>query len=183
MERATLRRQGCRPASLPSPGRGVVTLFGKSLRLLGMAFGILVAACGSPPPPPPVTTPVQLTFVATAEINPDVAGHAVPVVLRYYQLGATGAFEAADYFQLHDKDAALLGQDLLDRQELPLTPGATRTVSFEAKPGTKAIGVVAAYRDIDNATWRVDAPITTGQKANLTIAIEKLKLTIAPTSR
>ena len=184
MERATLRRQGCRPALSRWPGREVVTLSGKSLRLAGMALGILVAACGSPPPPPPpVTTPVQLTFVATAEINPDVADHAAPVVLRYYQLGATGAFEAADYFQLHDKDAALLGQDLLDRQDLPLTPGATRTVSFEAKPGTKAIGVVAAYRDIDNATWRVDAPITTGQKANLTIAIEKLKLTIAPTAR
>lgn len=162
----------------------VTTLSGKSSRIVGLAIGALVAGCSSPPPPPaPITTPVQLTFVAAPDINPDVTGRAAPVVLRYYQLGGTGAFEAADYFQLHDKDAALLGQDLVERQELPLTPGATRAVSFEAKPGTKAIGVVAAYRDIDDAIWRVEAPITTGQRANLTIRVEKLKLTITPSTR
>ncbi len=178
MERATGVREGRdRPASLRAIGRGLATT-------VWLTLGGLVAGCGSsPPPPPPVTTPVQLTFMAGADINPDVSGRAAPVVLRYYQLGGTGAFERADYFQLHDKDAALLGQDLLDRQELPLTPGATQTISFEAKPGTKAVGIVAAYRDIDRALWRVDAPITTGEKASLTVRVEKLKLTIAPSTR
>jgi len=177
MERPTgVRESRCRAASLRAIGRGVATT-------VWLALAGLAAGCGASPPPPPVTTPVQLTFMASADINPDVSGRAAPVVLRYYQLGGTGAFERADYFQLHDKDAALLGQDLLDRQELPLTPGATQTVAFEAKPGTKAVGIIAAYRDIDRALWRVDAPITTGQKASLTVRVEKLKLTIAPTTR
>jgi type VI secretion system protein VasD len=170
-----MRESRDRPVSLRSIRRGLATMVW--LALVGLAAG-----CGSSPPPP-ITTPVQLTFSASADINPDVSGRAAPVVLRYYQLGGTGAFERADYFQLHDKDAALLGQDLLDRQELPLTPGATQTVAFEAKPGTKAVGIIAAYRDIDRALWRVDTPITTGQKASLTVRVEKLKLTIAPSTR
>jgi len=165
-----------RPMSPRPPISGV------ACRLPTLALVGLLAACGSSPPPP-VVTPVKLTFIAASDINPDVAGSASPVVLRYYQLGGTGAFEAADYFQLHDKDTLLLGQDLLERRELALAPGATQTVAFNAKPGTAAIGVVAGYRDIDHALWRVDAPIATGEKASLTIRVEKLKLALTPGAR
>jgi type VI secretion system protein VasD len=143
---------------------------------IAIACGAFLAACSSAPP----STPVELTFVAAGDVNPDASGRAAPIIVRLYQLGATGTFERVDYFQLHDQEQALLGQDLLDRQELPLLPGATQQVAFEAKPGTKAIGVIASYRDIDKALWRADAPIATGQKTKLKVQVDKLKVSIVP---
>jgi type VI secretion system protein VasD len=142
---------------------------------LGLAS--LLVACGSSPPPPTV---VELTLVAAPDVNPDPAGRPQPIFVRYYQLAATSAFDSADYFQLHDKEAAVLGANLLDRQELPLTPGASQKVSITAKPGTTAIGVAAGYRDIDRAQWRADAPVAPGKTTKLTVQIGKLSVSVAP---
>jgi type VI secretion system protein VasD len=147
--------------------------FPPALALILVGF---LASCGASPPPPTV---VELTFAAAADVNPDPSGRASPIIVRYYQLGATGTFESADYFQIHDKEAALLGQDLLDRQELPLAPGATQKVTFEAKPGTKAVGVIASYRDIDHAAWRADTPIAASQTNKLKVQLDKLALAIS----
>ncbi len=150
-------------------------------KILGCAVSLglasLLGACGSSPPPPTV---VELTFVAAPDVNPDPSGRPQPIFVRYYQLAATSAFDSADYFQLHDKEAALLGPNLLDRQELPLTPGASRTVSITAKPGTTAIGVAAGYRDIDRAQWRGDAPVAPGKTTKLKVDVSKLSLSVVP---
>lgn len=145
-------------------------------------FAVVVAlsACGSSPPPPTV---VEVTFIAAPDVNPDPSGRASPILVRYYQLGATGAFDTADYFQLHDKEAALLGANLLDREELPLTPGATQKVSITAKPGTTAIGFAAAYRAIDQAEWRASAPVAANKTTKLTVQLDKLKLALAPAGK
>jgi len=100
--------------------------------------------------------------------------------VRWFQLVGTNAFEKADYFQLHDKEAAVLGADLLARDELPVAPGATQKVSFEAKSGIKFLGAIAAYRDIDNAVFRADVPIPANQTTKLKVKLDKLKLSIAP---
>jgi type VI secretion system protein VasD len=146
----------------------------RSAALLGLT--LLLVGCGSTPPP----TIVELTFVAAPDINPNAGGRPQPIVVRYYQLAATSAFESADYFQLHDKDAALLGASLLDRQELPLTPGASQKISITAKPGITAIGIAAGYRDIDRAQWRADAPVAAGKTTNLKVEVSKLSVSVAP---
>jgi type VI secretion system protein VasD len=148
---------------------------------LGLALcGVLVACAQKEPPPPPPPTKVELTLTAADGVNPDPEGRASPVIVRYYQLAGTNAFEKADFFQLYDKEAALLGQDLLGRDEVPLAPGATQKAAFEAKAGTKFLGVVAAYRDINQAEWRADVPIPANQTTKLKVTLDKLKLSIAP---
>jgi type VI secretion system protein VasD len=142
-----------------------------------LGFTLLLSACGASPPPPTV---VELTFVAAPDINPNPAGRPQPIFVRYYQLAATSAFDSADYFQLHDKESALLGASLLDRQELPLTPGTSQKVSITAKPGTTAIGIAAGYRDIDRAQWRADAPVAVGKTTNLKVQLSKLSVSVAP---
>ncbi len=151
----------------------------KVLRVAPLALVGFLAACSSPPPPPPPTV-VELTFSAAEDVNPDPSGRASPIIVRYYQLGATGAFEKADYFQIHDKEAALLGPDLFDRQDLAVTPGAVQKVSLEAKPSTKSLGVIASYRDIDHAVWRADVPIPANQTTKLKVRLDKLTLSITP---
>jgi type VI secretion system protein VasD len=140
-----------------------------AVALMGIA-----SACGSAPSP----TLVDITFKAAPDVNPDPSGRPSPIFVRYYQLGATTTFTTADYFQLHDTEAAVLGPALLDRQELPLAPGASQTVAIEAKPGTTAIGIVAAYRDINNAQWRAQAPIAAGKKTTLEVQLGKLAVSV-----
>ena len=147
---------------------------------LALCGGLIAACAQKEPPPPPPPTKVELTLTAADDVNPDPEGRASPVIVRYYQLASTTAFEKADFFQLYDKEAALLGQDLLGREEVPLAPGAVQKASFEAKPGTKFLGVVAAYRDINQAEWRADVPIPANQTTKLKVTLDKLKLSIAP---
>jgi type VI secretion system protein VasD len=145
---------------------------------MSLGFTLFLSACGGPGAPPP--TVVELTFVAAPDINPNPAGRPQPVFVRYYQLAATSAFDSADYFQLHDKESALLGASLLDRQELPLTPGTSQTISITAKPGTTAIGIAAGYRDIDRAQWRAEAPVAAGKTTKLKVQLSKLSVSVAP---
>lgn len=149
------------------------------IKPLSLASLLVIAGCASPPPPPPPTI-VTLEFAASADINPDPSGRPSSVNVRYYQLGATGAFEKADYFQLHDKEAALLGKDLLDQQDELLAPSAAKSVTIEGKPGVKSIGVTASFRDIDRATWRVDLPVEPNKTTKFKVELSKLKLSIEP---
>jgi type VI secretion system protein VasD len=136
----------------------------------------VTASCGSPPPPPPPTI-VELTVTAAPDANPSTDGQPSPIAIRIYQLGATGAFEKADYFQLHDHEAAVLGQDLVARDEVILTPGGSKTMSVEVKTGTKFLGVAAGYRNIDQATWRADLGVPANQTTKVAVTAGKLTLT------
>lgn len=154
----------------------------RGLRGIGAGFLLALAAvflnsCGGSAPAP---TEVELTFTAAPNVNPDGSGRPSPIIVRYYQLASPGAFATADYFQLHDKEAAVLGANLLDRQELPLTPGASQKVAITAKPGTTAIGFAAGYRDIDKAEWRSVAPVAPGKKTKLQVRLDKLAVNVAP---
>jgi type VI secretion system protein VasD len=150
-------------------------MLAKKLRVaVVLALVGFVSACGSAPSP----TLVDITFKAAPDVNPDPSGRPSPIFVRYYQLGATSTFTSADYFQLHDSEAAVLGKALLDRQELPLAPGTSQTVSIEAKPGTIAIGIAAAYRDINNAQWRAQAPVAAGKKTTIEVQLGKLAVSV-----
>jgi type VI secretion system protein VasD len=143
-----------------------------------LTFVGVLAACGGSPPPPPPPTVVEIAFRATPDVNPEPSGRPSPIILRYYQLANAGTFEKADFFQIYDREAALLGQDLLDRQELALAPGAEQRIAFEAKPGAKLIGFIAAYRDVDHAQWHADVVIPANQKTQLKVQLERLRLSV-----
>ena len=149
------------------------------IKTLSLATLLLIAGCAAPPPPPPPTI-VTLDFAAAGDVNPDPSGRPSSVNVRYYQLGATGAFEKADYFQLHDKEPALLGKDLLDQQDALLAPGTTKSVTIEGKPGVKSIGIAASFRDIDQATWRADVEVPPNKTTKFKVELSKLKATIEP---
>jgi hypothetical protein len=51
-------------------------------------------------------------------------------------------------------DKALIGSDLLVRDEFILRPGDVKTIRRKSHPDLAAIGVVAGYRDLAQADWR-----------------------------
>jgi type VI secretion system protein VasD len=129
---------------------------------------LLLAGCAGPPPPPPPTV-VNISMTAAANANPDTDGKGAPVSLRVYQLGSQAGFVGAEFFPLYNTDAATLGTDLVKRDDFILAPGATKTTTLTPRDDVKSIGVFAAYRDFQHATWRAAADIPPHQVTNITV--------------
>lgn len=142
-------------------------------RVLIGAVTLALAACGGPPPP----TMVKLTMAAAADAN-FYQNNAAPVQVRVYQLKSPAAFEDADYFQLANSEGDALGDDLLGKDEYFLSPGASQIVISEVNPDTRYLGVVAAFRNIDAATWRGTVAVPPNKTTSVTANIGALTVTL-----
>ncbi|MDT7949872.1 MAG: type VI secretion system lipoprotein TssJ [Acetobacteraceae bacterium] len=137
-----------------------------------------LAGCGGPPPPPPAV--LALTLSGGADQNPDPAGKPNSVAIHVYQLTGTGKFDNADVFALLDKEKATLGDEAAASETVFLAPGATVSINEPLKPGVTALGMVAAFRDIDHATWRVKAPVKPSGPTKLEAKTAGIVLTLKP---
>ncbi|RQS18314.1 type VI secretion system lipoprotein TssJ [Burkholderia sp. Bp8998] len=145
-----------------------------------LACLLAISACASSGEPKP-KEPIRLDMRVNAlpDVNPDDRGRAAPIVVRIYELKNDGAFDAADFFTLQTQDKTVLADDVAKRDELQLRPGEHRTFVRRPDPDTKAIGVIAAYRDLPNAVWRaVYAMPAAPDRAWYRLFTPKLKLTI-----
>ncbi|WP_225782394.1 type VI secretion system lipoprotein TssJ [Xenophilus sp. Marseille-Q4582] len=133
--------------------------------LLG-AWGL--AGCAGAPKP--VVTPVSLSLVGAADMNPDARGRASPLAVRVYALKTSAPFDAADFFALFEKDQATLGGELVHREEALLRPGDSRALKFTLPADAKALAFLAAYRDLERARWREVRPVQPGQPVNWQVA-------------
>ncbi|MCC7200307.1 MAG: type VI secretion system lipoprotein TssJ [Gammaproteobacteria bacterium] len=139
-----------------------VAVFGGSSKLgirVAIAVGLLaLGACASAPPPaPPPPVPADFSVTAGADINPDAGGRASPVVVRVYYLLGDSTYRNSDFDALYDRPDAALGKDLLGRYEQVLRPGQSVQLKVDVPVGTRAVGAVAAFRDIGNSHWRAQA--------------------------
>lgn len=126
------------------------------LRLVVIAMlGALLGACSSTGQPAPLEpSKLDLTVVASDDVNPDDKGRAAPIMVRIYELKTDVAFQEADFFSLQKQDKLILGADMLARNEFILRPGETRTIQRKTHPNTTAIAFLAGYRQLGTATWR-----------------------------
>jgi type VI secretion system protein VasD len=146
--------------------RNVLVLAGVSL---------LVPGCGMMREP---QTALSFTVTADSTINPNEEGEPSPVLLRIYDLKNTGVFEQATLFELLDDDQGRLGSDLVGRRELEIKPGDSSTFERETSADTRHIGVVAAFRNIDTATWRATAPVEPRSDNRIDIALSSTTVQI-----
>jgi type VI secretion system protein VasD len=132
------------------------------------------------------TVKVKSTLTVAQELNPDYQGRSSPVNIIVFQLSSADAFSNADFFSLYDPDAAVLGDDLLGRTQLLLQPGEEREWTAEFDRETRFIGVIAAYRDIENAEWRATVELPTKgligrffSKNKLRIVVDTLAISVS----
>lgn len=170
-------------------------------RVLGLgAASALLAGCGmldklpligsakKPPPapaaPPPASPPppqlVDIALEAAPGLNPDTSGRPSPVAVRLYQLKSAGKFANADFFALFDHDAALLGADLLAREDLDIAPAANRTVVLERAKDSRQFAVLAAYRDVDSARWRAVVDVWPASVKGFEVRLDALGVAVTP---
>lgn len=141
--------------------------------LLLMCSLVVLGGCGTAPPV------LQGSLKAAATTNPDVRGRPSPIVLRVYELRALGAFNNADFFSLFEKEAETLGGELVGREEYILQPSETKPYQRQLQPDTKFIGVAAAFRDLENARWRLTAPVPSHRAVAITVGVDARAVTMA----
>jgi type VI secretion system protein VasD len=149
-----------------------------------LACALWVAGCGSPPPPPPKPTTLNGNIVASPALNQDARNRASPVVVRMYELKSSALFEAADFVSLYDKDQATLGAEMIGRDEVVVRPGETQAIAVKTLPAdAKFIGVMAAYRELERARWRVLVPVAPNKVNLLTIQLDELAVQASVSAR
>lgn len=103
---------------------------------------------------PKEQTNLDITVSAASDVNADEKGRAAPILVRVYELKSEAAFETADYFSLQNNDKAVLGGDLLTREEFIFRPGDVRTIRRKSHPDLAVIAVLAGYRELARSDWR-----------------------------
>lgn len=120
---------------------------------------LLVSACASMSPYSSLTK-LDLMLTASDQLNPDLNGRPSPIVVRLMELKHPVAFENADFFSLYERAKEALAPDLVASEELELRPGESVELKLSVDPGSRYVGVLAAYRDLPETRWRYVIPIT-----------------------
>jgi type VI secretion system protein VasD len=152
--------------------------------LIALAAFVALAAtgCGGkapkvetpPPAAPPAAPPAPAKPAARLDVAVKTTGNAngsLPIVVRVYELKADGGFSGADFFSLYDNDAAVLADALVTREQMTLAPGQTRDLRKTLNPDARYLGVLGAFRDIDNAQWRRVVPLAADTDNRLSITV------------
>ena len=108
-----------------------------------LAVLALLAGCSTLSPYSRLTK-LDLALSAGERVNPDLNGRPSPVVVRLFELKHPVAFENADFFSLYERPKETLDPDLVTSEE----------------EGSRYVGVLAAYRDLGEASWRYVVPVT-----------------------
>ena len=102
-----------------------------------------------------VTPYTDLHFAPHGNINPDASGRSSPLVVRIYELKSAAKFKDAGFFEIYDDAEALLDEDLLGYVETIIRPTRGQVHEMRLHKETTHIGIVAAFRDIENAEWKL----------------------------
>jgi len=145
--------------------------FARALLLAGVV--VVAVGCGSSPPL------LHGAINVDPNVNPDRAGRPSPIVVRIYELKSVAAFNGADFFALFDNEGAALSGELVGREEFQLQPGETRQYRRQLQPDTKFIGVVGAFRDLEQSRWRQTVPVPAKRSPTITIGLQARAVTIA----
>ncbi|MBV6749601.1 type VI secretion system lipoprotein TssJ [Pseudomonas chlororaphis] len=138
--------------------------------LLGAAIWLL-SGCSALSPFSSVTK-LDLQLKASEQLNHDLNGRPSPIVLRLFELRHPVAFENADFFSLYDRARESLPQDLIATQELELRPGEDLALKLRIAPGSRYVGLLAAYRDLPHTRWRHVLTLPDTQRSEVRLVLD-----------
>ena len=120
---------------------------------LFLALAALVSGCGKASHSEPANYTLQ--FQAHSQVNASA-----PLKVRVLLLKSDAAFMSADFWSLQNKAESALGGTLLDSDEFFLMPGQlSKTLTGNANPEARYIGVMGEYQALDGKKWRISIPL------------------------
>ena len=94
--------------------------------------------------------------VADQNINRDISGQSLSVVVRILQLRDRGEFTRLSFEGVTNRnDADLFPKDLVAASEMVVMPGTTQEITDKLLPETKYVGVIGFFRRPDAQYWRM----------------------------
>ena len=124
------------------------------------------------------TSVIELDIKASGDINPNRKDRPSPVVVYIYELSDGAPFNEADFFAIYDKEAETIGPVMLGKVELEINPGGSQKIERILKAETRHLGVLVAYRDIDNAKWRASMIMPEHSKIKLNLNLKRLSISL-----
>ncbi|PKG83054.1 type VI secretion system lipoprotein TssJ [Colwellia sp. 75C3] len=119
-------------------------------------------------------TDLKLSFVVDKSVNPDDSKISSPLIVRMYELKSTKAFENANFIDLYERDADVLGKTMISQQSLkPIQPNEDRSGRFVLSKGTKFIGLYAEFLQYEDAKYKVIIPVA---ETNVVSSTAKVQL-------
>jgi type VI secretion system protein VasD len=109
--------------------------------------------------------PIDVEIVAAERLNPDEANQSLPTLVRLLQLKAAGKLEAADFGAVYRGDKEALAEDLLQVDELVVSPGETVSKRLTRDKEAAVLGVVGVFRRPSGGTWRRIVELPRGSRA------------------
>ena len=141
---------------------------------LTLSMGSALAACGSSP------SRLKLSIQASAQLNPGPEGDPAPLALRFLELVSVNAFMTTPFAALFYNPSNALRSDLLDSFPIDVTPSADIKTTRVLSEQTQFLGIVAGYRNIDDATWRMTQKVRQGRTTTLNLIADRLAISNAP---
>ncbi|OEE75057.1 type VI secretion system lipoprotein TssJ [Vibrio genomosp. F6] len=138
-------------------------------KLLPLFLLILLSGCSSQPDP----TLIDLKLAASSNLNPDQVGRPSPMVVKLIELNAATTFENAGFFQLYNSASSTLGPDLVAEEEVIMRPGETKDLKLRINDGSKYIGVIGAYQQLDDSQWKFLHTVEIEDRQSVELAITK----------
>lgn len=128
------------------------------------------------------TTPRIDVYVASQpNVNPDDSNRPSPVIIRIYELRNDMAFEQADFYTLFEQFYQVLAADILSAKELTCVPGRAYEVNYmPISSDVRFLGIVAGFRQMERAHWRLLVPVNSEDKNEVKIEINDTTLILVP---
>jgi type VI secretion system protein VasD len=96
---------------------------------------------------------MRLIVESAHYLNPDINGHAAPILVTVFQLKNSYTFSQANYDALLSNSSSILGDDLIDKTSFEVRPGTHLKITENLYNNTHYIGIVAAYRNPNISSW------------------------------
>ncbi|QQQ00755.1 type VI secretion system lipoprotein TssJ [Lysobacter enzymogenes] len=158
-----------------APG-GVKQAMGKSME----AFGLKKPAA----PDPNVEYSVPLRLYAGENLNAGAEKKSLALVVRIYQLKDIQRFEQAPFEAFLDekREKEALGGDLIEVNEILMTPGQRHEVQQKMPGAASHLGVVALFRSPATSRWRFSFEGRKAVKDGITIGLHACAMTATDTA-
>jgi type VI secretion system protein VasD len=123
---------------------------------------------------------ISLKLDASENLNADVNGRPLAVVVRIYKLRQNAVFQQAPYnsFLAPQKEKEILGNDLLEVKEITLIPGQRFQAIEKVTKEAYFIGVVALFHSPAPHRWRVAFSSSDVEQSGITIGVHACALSV-----
>lgn len=96
---------------------------------------------------------IKVTLFASSDINPNIENKPAPLGIYIYGLKTPDTFDNSDYYSIANNSDNEFSQQSSKLYQAILLPGEKRSIEINPEQSSVALGVVAAYRDINHADW------------------------------